>query len=147
VNNTAKVALINPPIPEGVFRHQLSSPIGAAYLAAVLERCSHEVKIVGCPTLKINCEQLKTEIGGFNPEVVGITSMTPTINSAFAVAHTVKEMAPDAMVVIGGHHATFMDKQILRESASAKRRTTSNAEKVLRWLLLAGVHFSANGKG
>jgi hypothetical protein len=54
---------------------------------------------------------------------------------------------PDAMVAIGGHHATYMDKQILRESASVKRRTIGDAEKVLRWLLQAGVHFSANDGG
>jgi hypothetical protein len=33
------------------------------------------------------------------------------------------------MVAIGGHHATYMDKQILRESAIVKRRTTGDAEK------------------
>jgi radical SAM superfamily enzyme YgiQ (UPF0313 family) len=117
VNKTVKIVLINPPIPDGVFRHQPYLPIGLAYLAAVLERSSHEVKILDCPTLRINYEQLKKKIGDFDPEVAGITSMTPTINSAFAAAHAVKEVKSDAMVVIGGPHATFMDEQILSDVA------------------------------
>jgi anaerobic magnesium-protoporphyrin IX monomethyl ester cyclase len=117
VSSTAKVALINPPILEEVFRHQPYLPIGLAYLAAVLERESHEVKIIDCLTLRINCEKLKTEISAFDPEVVGITAMTPTINSAFAAAHAVKEATPNALVVTGGPHATFMDEQILHDVA------------------------------
>ena len=40
-----KVALVNPPITEGTFRHQLYLPMGLAYLAAVLEQNGIEVKL------------------------------------------------------------------------------------------------------
>jgi len=157
VNNTVKVALINPPIPEGVFRHQPYLPMGLAYLAAVLERNSHEVKILDCPTLKINCEQLKKKIGDFDPEVVGITSMTPTINSAFAAAHAVKEAKSDAIVVIGGPHATFMDEQILRDVADVDIVVRGEGEQTITEIVqknanreklddAAGITFRKNGE-
>ena len=93
-------------------------PIGLAYLAAVLERNSNEVKIVDCPTLKINSSRLGKEVAAFNPEIVGITSMTPTVNSAFFAADAIKEVKPESLVVLGGPHATFMDKQILHDVTS-----------------------------
>jgi anaerobic magnesium-protoporphyrin IX monomethyl ester cyclase len=118
VQDTVKVALINPPIEGKGFRHQRLLPIGLGYLAAVLEKNSHEVKVIDCPVLGIDCSALKPLIQNFNPDVVGITSMTTTIDSAFAVAKAAKEEKPDAVVVIGGPHVTFMDEQILKDVLS-----------------------------
>ncbi len=118
MQNTVKVALINPPIEGKGFRHQRLLPIGLGYLAAVLERENHEVKIVDCPVLGIDCSALQQVIQEFNPDIIGITSMTTTIDSAFAVAKTAKETKPDAVVVIGGPHVTFMDEQTLRDVPS-----------------------------
>jgi radical SAM superfamily enzyme YgiQ (UPF0313 family) len=47
--------------------------------------------------------------------VVGITSVTPFIDSTLLVARVAKETCPNAPVVLGGPHATFMDSQILSE--------------------------------
>jgi anaerobic magnesium-protoporphyrin IX monomethyl ester cyclase len=110
-----KVALINPPIPANVFHHQPYLPIGLAYIAAVLEKDAHEVKVIDCPTLGIISTQLKSLIEDFDPNIVGITAMTPTIKSAYTVAQTVKKTRPKTIVVIGGPHVTFMDQQILRD--------------------------------
>jgi len=94
-----KTSLVNPPPLKGVYRHQLYLSIGLAYLAAVLEENGHEVTVLDCPALEINQEELKTKLAAIKPNLIGITSMTPTIQSALLSAHFAKEACPEAMVI------------------------------------------------
>lgn len=112
---TVRVALINPPLSRRGYRHQPYLPIGLAYLAAVLEKNEHEVEVIDCPALRIDHEKLKTKIASIKPEMVGITSMTPTIHSVFTTSHIIKEACPEAPLILGGVHATFMEEQILSD--------------------------------
>lgn len=118
MSKPAKIALVNPPILKGVYHHQLYLPIGLAYLAAVLDKSQHEITVIDCPASNIDHEKLKTKIASFEPDIVGITSMTPTIQSTLLSARAAKEACPDARVVVGGPHATFMDKEILDQEAT-----------------------------
>jgi len=127
----AKISLVNPPPLKGVYRHQLYLPIGLAYLAAVLEENGYDVTVIDCPALEMNLGQLKTKLASINPDVVGITSMTPTIQSALLSASAAKEACPDAMVVLGGPHATFMDEQVLNEEAAVDVVVRGEGEETL----------------
>ena len=118
MSKPAKIALVNPPILKGVYHHQLYLPIGLAYLAAVLEKNQHEITVIDCPASNINHEKLKITLTSFDPDIVGITSMTPTIQSALLSARAAKEACPDAKVVVGGPHPTFMDREILNEEST-----------------------------
>ncbi len=109
----AKVALVTTPLLENVAHHPLFPPLGLAYMAAVLEQNNFEVKIIDCPVCQIDHEKLKAELASYNPDIVGIGSMTPTIVSALKSAQVAKEACPDTKVVMGGPHATFADKDIL----------------------------------
>lgn len=113
MGTTARVALVNPPAIKGAFHHHPYLPIGLAYLAAVLEEKGHEVLVLDCLASNIDQEQLKQKLGEFNPNVVGISSMTPMVLSTMIAARGAKQVCPDATVVLGGPHATFMDKEIL----------------------------------
>ncbi|MCW4024255.1 MAG: B12-binding domain-containing radical SAM protein [Candidatus Bathyarchaeota archaeon] len=110
-----KIALINPPFMEGSFHHPLLLPLGIAYLAAVAEKGGHEVKVIDCPANGLDQTQLQKELASFNPDIVGITGTTPTIKSSIQSAKTAKEVLPNAQVLVGGAHATFMDKELLEE--------------------------------
>jgi len=90
-------------------------PLGLAYLASVLEREGHKVKVLDCPTLEYDLKDLEREIKGFRPQVMGITSTTSTIYDAYKVARLTKEINPKAVVVIGGPHVSFTAEQTLRE--------------------------------
>ena len=127
----AKISLVNPPPLKGVYRHQLYLPIGLAYLAAVLEEDGHDVTVIDCPAQMIDLKQLKKKLASFQPKLIGITSMTPTIQSAFLSAQTAKEACPDAMVVIGGPHATFMDEQVLAEEQTIDVVVRGEGEETL----------------
>jgi radical SAM superfamily enzyme YgiQ (UPF0313 family) len=109
----AKVALVNSPILEGASWHEIYLPINLAYLAAVLEEKGHEILVLDCPALQMDHAKLKGKLSSFDPDVVGISTMTPTLPSSFLSARAAKEGCPDTKVVLGGLGATFLDEQIL----------------------------------
>jgi len=110
---TAKVMLVNPPPLQGVFHHHPYLPMGLAYLAAVLEERGNQVSVLDCIAEGIDQNQLKQKISMFNPDVIGISSMTPMVLSSLMAAKGAKEVCPDTVVVLVGPHATFMDKELL----------------------------------
>ena len=113
-----KIALVNTPFIEVKDNHPLLPPLGLTYLAAALEQNDHEIKIIDCPASNFSHEKLKKELSSFAPDIVGITSLTPTIDSAFHSARVAKEAAPNAQVILGGPHATFLDKEVLSQEAA-----------------------------
>jgi anaerobic magnesium-protoporphyrin IX monomethyl ester cyclase len=133
-----KVALVNSPFLKGVFHHPLLIPLGLAYLAAVLEKDGQEVKIIDCPACKMDHEDLKKELASFNPTLIGITSTTPTTPSALQSARAAKEACPDAKVILGGPHATFMDREILSEEEAVDIVVRGEGEQTLLELAQKG---------
>lgn len=131
MHDTVRISLVNPPPLKGVYRHQPYLPIGLAYLAAVLEENGKEVTVIDCPALEMSHENLKKELASIEPDIIGITSMTPTIQSALLSAHAAKETCPDATTVLGGPHVTFMDKQILIEEQSVDVVSRGEGEQTL----------------
>ena len=79
VNEATKIALVNSPLLQGTYRHPLFPPLGLAYLAAVLEQADFEVRIMDCPVCKIDHEKLKADLISYEPTLIGIASMTPTV--------------------------------------------------------------------
>jgi len=141
----ASVALINPPPRSGTYRHQPYMPIGLAYLAAVLERAGHDVKVLDCMALHKSFNDLKSELSSIKPDVVGITSMTPIVDSALEAASLAKEVCPESVVVMGGVHPTFMDEDILKKSVSVDVVVRGEGEHTITEIVYAcsrGVDFS-----
>lgn len=156
-NRKTKVALVNPPLPEQTYQHPQFPPLGLAYLAAVLEKNHHEVRIIDCPVCKMDPEKLRRELASFAPDFVGIASMTPTIPSALKSACVAKEACPESKVIMGGPHATFADKQILSEEANVDIIVRGEGEETLLELAqksadtkslpqIRGITFRKNGK-
>ncbi len=131
MGKSAKIALVNPPILEGVYHHQLYLPVGLAYLAAILENSQHEITVIDCPASNINHDKLKKHIASFEPDIVGITAMTPTIQSTLLSASAAKEACPNTKVIVGGPHATFMDEEILTQEPSVDVVVRGEGERTL----------------
>ena len=91
-----KICLISPPYNSAVKSAigTSSPPLGLAYLASVLRK-NHEVKIIDSCILDYTLEDVRRELKNFYPDVVGITSVTPSIPNAYAVAKTAKEVRED----------------------------------------------------
>ncbi|MBL7130466.1 MAG: cobalamin-dependent protein [Candidatus Omnitrophica bacterium] len=117
-----RILLVNPPFEERYsvggsrsIRRVLNiiSPLGLAYLAAVLEKNKFSVKIIDC-TISISYRQLFKSILEENPEVVGITATTSSFESAKFVARHIKEILPGGIIIIGGAHITAMPEATLK---------------------------------
>ena len=126
-----KTTLVNPPPLKGVYRHQLYLPIGLAYLASVLEEGECDVTVIDCPALDMTQQDLKTKLESIQPDLIGITSMTPTIQSALQSAQIAKEACPEAMTVLGGPHVTFMDEPVLKEEKAVDVIVRGEGEQTL----------------
>jgi anaerobic magnesium-protoporphyrin IX monomethyl ester cyclase len=130
-NKATKIALVNTPLLKGAPQHQLFPPIGLAYLAAVLEQNGYEIRIMDCPVCEMDHEKLKADLASFEPNLIGISSMTPTIESALKSARVAKEVCPDAKVVMGGAHVTFMDRETLAEEPATDIVVRGEGEETL----------------
>ncbi|MDP2729851.1 MAG: radical SAM protein [Dehalococcoidales bacterium] len=102
-----KIALVNPP----QFTRYPQPPMGLAQLAAVLEEKGYPVIIVDANALNLQPEAVVPLVG--NADIIGLTAMTPTINSAMATARHLKKARPDLPVVLGGAHATLLPEKTL----------------------------------
>jgi len=152
-----KIALV---IPPSLGLGQIwcpNLPLGLAYLAAALEKGGYELTVFDCPALGIDPKELGAKLASFEPDVVGITSITPTIKATLLAAHIAKEVCPNAVVVLGGPHATFMDSQVLSEYPDVDIVVRGEGEETLLELLshlfdsgdlqtVSGISFRKNGQ-
>lgn len=129
--------LVNPPLLKERYRHQPYLPIGLAYLASILEADGHHVTVIDCPALNIDHSKLKSKLEDLKPDLVGITAMTPTIKSALICAEKAKEACQESLVVLGGPHASFMDREILSETPNVDVVVRGEGEQTLREIAYA----------
>jgi anaerobic magnesium-protoporphyrin IX monomethyl ester cyclase len=103
-----KTVLINPPQNS----KYPQPPLGLAGIAAVLERENYQVEVLDANALQLSDAEIVGEVG--DSDVIGITAMTPFINSAIKVIKEVKKEKPGATVIAGGAHVTVLPEETLR---------------------------------
>ena len=102
-----KVALVN---PAQVTRYP-QTPMGLALIAAVLEKEGHQVTVVDANVLRLQPEGVVYRVT--DADVVGLTAMTPTVNTAASIAHYIKQTNPNSTVILGGAHAILLPEETL----------------------------------
>ncbi len=119
--------LINPP--------QLTKypqpPLGLAMLAAVLEEKGYSVKIVDLTAMGLSENAVPQIIHEEKPEIVGVTAMTSTINSAVNVARKVKESDSNILIVLGGAHASILPEETLQKNPEIDMIVRGEGEKTI----------------
>jgi anaerobic magnesium-protoporphyrin IX monomethyl ester cyclase len=92
-------------------------PAWVAYLAGALKAKGFaDVRFIDAMTHDIDEEHLREMIAEADPDIVGCTAITPSIYKAERVLEITREVAPRAVTLLGGVHATFMYKQVLPEA-------------------------------
>jgi anaerobic magnesium-protoporphyrin IX monomethyl ester cyclase len=87
-------------------------PLGIASIAAYIREKGFSVGIIDAQAQKLSLEQLRKKIKEFKPEIVGITSMTPTVHDDLAVARLAKEEG--CYTVLGGPQINAMPRETLK---------------------------------
>ena len=119
--------------------------IGLAYIAAVLEKNEYNVAVIDCPPLNMTYKGLMKEIAKIEPDIVCITSVTATFPSVLQTAHAIKESYQRALIVLGGPHATIMDKQILSCHEDVDIIVRCEGEQTILQLARSVSNFGLNG--
>lgn len=132
-----RVMLISPPAPSAV-KEVLGAtgpPLGLAYLASIARSEGHDVIIVDSLAEGLDLRKLKGRIRSFYPDVIGITATTSMIPDAYEAARVAKEVNPDAIVLMGGPHVTFLPEETLNECKYIDIVVRGEGELIFRELL------------
>ena len=112
-----KITLVFPGITETGFS-KAKRPLGYAWinhglcsLSACLKKEKHIVKLIDLRELS-GWDDVRSEIENFQPDVVGITSMSVDFDYAIETAKIVKSCKQDIKVVMGGPHPSIMPNEI-----------------------------------
>ena len=112
-----KILLLAMPDAANNFHRIIKVPnLGLCSIAAHLTR--HEVKIADLVLVHRNIRSwLQGFLADFQPEVIGISSMSFQYDSAVTVMSICREAAPRAKLVLGGYHATLSHIELTSGSA------------------------------
>ncbi|WP_439562599.1 magnesium-protoporphyrin IX monomethyl ester anaerobic oxidative cyclase [Roseinatronobacter sp.] len=92
-------------------------PAWVAYLTGSLKAAGFDdIHFIDAMTNHIDNDSLRARLAELKPDVVGTTAITPAIYMAEEVLRIAQEVAPQAVRVLGGIHATFMYRQVLSEA-------------------------------
>ncbi len=95
----------------------LPAPLGLLTLAGELLRIEgSRVKIIDMEGDNMSMEETVKRAVEFRPDIVGITlHATAAHNNAGYIARKIKSLKGDTTLVAGGHHATFLPDEVLRD--------------------------------
>jgi len=121
VTSTLRVLLTLPP---GIHKLEIykiagikAPPLGLAWIAAVLEKIGHKVKIIDTPTLEMEAKDWLTEVKSWHPDIVGFSMLTPAAPKGYQAAKMLKEeLGEDFPIFAGGVHVTPMYKEALNNN-------------------------------
>lgn len=94
----------------------LQPPLGLAYLAAYVRDKGFSVKIIDVEASVLNWQDFVELVKKGNPRVVGIGALTSILARAVDFSQEYRKIAPDVLIVIGGHHASIMPEETLRDN-------------------------------
>ena len=118
-----KVLLINPPGKNSKYKKHsflrfTAPPLGLAYIAAYIEQYGYDVKIIDAPPLELTMDQVLKIAKKYNPDVIGIQSLTTNYYEAINVANLLKEEMSSIPIVMGGPHPSLLPNETFNDSSS-----------------------------
>ena len=113
-------------------------PAWVAYLAGPLKAAGFtDIHFIDAMTNDLDDESVAQRIAALQPDLVGVTAITPSIYAAERILEVAKNTVPGALRVLGGIHATFMYKQVLSEAPGVDVIVRGEGEEICNELMLA----------
>lgn len=113
-----KVVLVHPRFPNNSYK---VPPLGIACLAAYLRiYCpdNTNVQVIDSNALDLTIQETFERVKAANPDILGMSIMTPQADFAYSLTKLVKEWNTKTVVVHGGVHVTAMPYLSLRSGAN-----------------------------
>ncbi|MEE9502189.1 MAG: radical SAM protein [Candidatus Aminicenantaceae bacterium] len=111
--------------------------LGLLYIAAVLEKEGHEIRIVPADILKLSWNQIAEEIRTFKADLIGVTSTTENRFQSFDLIKLAKKEHPEALTVMGGPHASMAAEDCLAHIPELDIVVKGEGEETMRELCRA----------
>lgn len=156
-----KVLLVFPPIIGEERYGKLAEagsylpPLGLLYLATTLKD-KYEIRIIDGGVLDITVEDVGKEIERWEPDIVGVSVITPTFYRAIALCKLVKEINPEIITVLGGPHPSacpeesmqneYVDVVVKGEGEITFRELVEKVEKGEDISAVNGIYYRKDGK-
>lgn len=103
--------LIHPHLRES-YAHM--PPLGLGYIASCAHVKGHHVALLDLSVEPDPGQALENALAASRPQVVGISCVTSTFNTALRIAQKVKQQNPERVIILGGPHVTFLPGEILK---------------------------------
>ncbi|MCX7957449.1 MAG: B12-binding domain-containing radical SAM protein [Deltaproteobacteria bacterium] len=115
-----RVLLINPPIVKDRFGRfskllQAMPCIGIAYIASILIKEGCNVGVMDYFGENLSYEDLKSRLDSFRPDIVGLTTLTPSAPVVENMCRIIRENNKDTKIILGGIHASLFYEDFLNK--------------------------------
>lgn len=136
----------------------VSPPLGIMYLGAYIrQHFGAEVALLNQRLDNLSNDEVVHQAIAFNPDVIALCALTPTMNYLIDICKKIKALRPDLLVVIGGPHVTAVGAQALSD-APADIAVAGEGEKALGeimrcflddkdWSQIPGIFWREKGAG
>lgn len=148
-----KILLIQPPYPFSEFP---KPSFALMSLGAVLKEQEGEVKVLDLLTTRFSWSKIQNCLNQFQPEVIGITSVTMNFPIALKIIKYCKKISPDTLTIMGGPHVTFTAQEVLSQHAEVDIIVRGEGEETIKEICqfaprkeftkIKGIAFRQNGK-
>jgi len=87
--------------------------LGLGSLATYIRDNGHKVRVVSIAWDTL--DNFPNQIMDFNPDLIGISALTPQILDAYRYAETAKSVRKDTPIIFGGIHPSFCPEETIRK--------------------------------
>ncbi len=129
-----KILFIQPPYPFSEFPKPSYALMS---LGAVLKEQGMDVEVLDLLSTRYSLQKIEGCLARYQPDLIGITSVTMNFPAAVRILQTCKTLMPGATAVIGGPHATFMAEETLRSYPEVDIVVRGEGEETIRELTRA----------
>jgi len=129
-----KVLLVQPPYPFSEFPKPSSALI---FLGTVLKQEGVEVEILDLLSTRYSPQKVAERLARFQPDIIGVTSVTLNFPIAAKIMQFCKKIAPEATTIMGGPHVTFTAEETLRAFPEVDMIVRGEGEETLKELVFA----------
>lgn len=107
------ILLVTPPARQPGRSGLVVPPLGLAYLAAVLRKAGYRVKIKDAFAEGLGWEEFAAYLAAERPEILGLTGISPTIDTAFKAVRLARPFA--RTIVMGGPHVSVWGREVFKQ--------------------------------
>jgi len=115
-----------------------TEPLGLAYLAAAIKQKRNDlIEIIDAAALNYSEKDLFLHLKKSNPDLVGVTVLTPMYKRAKETVELARKACPYATIILGGPHATIFPQETLKDIENADFILVGEGERTITELLNA----------